>query len=126
MPKNISQASIDFLQKALTVNFEKRMSPEELNQFMINFDKNSSNSKLLASINAHRSSDVQVSEKQESSLTKNTVTTPKNLRRFTFLKNNDDKKNLSLPKTASTLHEPHQPSLLSPPPASIDKKLMSK
>ena len=53
------------------------------------------------------------------------MTTPKNLRRFTFLSNNEDKKNLSLPKTASTLNEQNQPSLLSPP-ILIDKKQISK
>ena len=59
MPKNISQISMDFLQKALTVNFDKRMSPEELDRYMELFDRgfSSNASKLLSSVtHPHRPS----------------------------------------------------------------------
>lgn len=74
------------------------------------FDRgfNHGNSKLLSSIsnNPHRPASEIVSqdrhERQESSLSKNAINTPKNMRRFTFLKTGDEIKNVNLPKTAST------------------------
>ena len=136
LPKNISQTSADFLQKALTVNFEKRMTPEELDRYMELFDRgfgnNSNNSKLLSSItnnpnshsthNPHRPEMIS-HEKHDSSISKNTVHTPKNARRFTFLKAGDELKNPSAPKTASTTNDQVQLNL---PPSTIDKKQISK
>jgi len=33
LPKNLSQGSIDFLKRTLTININDRMSPEELSRF---------------------------------------------------------------------------------------------
>lgn len=62
--------------------------------------------------------DDEVPKRHETSLNKNTINTPKNMRRFTFLKGTngstggninvdvieEHKNNASLPKTASTIH----------------------
>jgi hypothetical protein len=59
--------------------------------------------------------DEEIPRRHETSLNKNIINTPKNMRRFTFLKNTtgngyknstmEEIKNTSLPKTASTMNQ---------------------
>lgn len=78
------------------------MTPEELDRYMELFDRGfgNTNSKLSSSISNNNPSSVSTHnphrpemisqerhhEKHDSSINKNTVHTPKNARRFTFLK----------------------------------------
>ena len=56
-------------------------------------------------------------------MNKNTINTPKNIQRFTFLKNGnhhnnmstEESKNVSLPKTASTINNNRTNNMLEPP-----------
>lgn len=90
MPKNICPASIDFLKRTLTININERMSPEDLNLFTFSVDKLDRQSTKGDLISSKSISDARAflfgSKNNETSLNK--ITTPKNIDRFNFLKNN--------------------------------------
>lgn len=99
------------------MNYDRRMNPDEL--FAFKFDSHHTVSQFRTgseiSGNGTQTSiknsfkDVE-NKRRETSLSKNTITTPKNLDRFNFMRsgnahsNPDENKNMSLPKTASTIH----------------------
>lgn len=98
MPHNLNQSSVDFLRKTLTVNINERMSPEELNRFSFiadKFDKQSTKGDLVSSnsISDQKNFLLKSNNRIETSLNRNTVNTPKNLKRFNFLKNTTENAN---------------------------------
>jgi serine/threonine protein kinase len=135
MPPNISPTSIEFLEKTLSVGYEQRMTPDELQSYMQRFDAITGiSSKQFKTAHSFLTSSTKITgtqcsikaiydddeppKRHETSLNKNTLNTPKNMRRFTLFKcapgnrNNggwhngtmEDIKTSSLPKTASTIN----------------------
>jgi hypothetical protein len=118
------------------------MGPDELESFMNRFPRNNrseSQSKTSGFIRNTETSIKQIDEdelyprRHETSLNKNTINTPKNMRRFTFMKGNSNNstnagsaledKNVSLPKTASTINNNRTYTALD---SEIDRKQISK
>lgn len=152
LPQNLSITSIEFLEKTLCVNYDHRMNPQDLESYMQRFDcitgtTFSSHAKTAhsfltgstgvtgtqCSIRAANDED-QTHKRHETSLNKNTINTPKNMRRFTFLKGGaagsigtvgaiEDGKNPSLPKTASTINNNRTQTILS---SEANRKQVSK
>lgn len=150
-------ASIEFLEKALCVNYDHRMNPEELDTYMRKFDSISGSYANSHAKTAHSfltgssgatgtqcsikaiNEDDDNPKRHETSLNKNTINTPKNMRRFTFLKGGaagsigtvaaiDEAKKDSLPKTASTINNNRTQTILSTDAArkQVSKELLSQ
>ena len=101
LPKNISNASTEFLKRSLCVNYDRRMSPDELiayrfecgtlTQFKTSSDisnRGGTQTSIKNSLN-----EVQ-NKKRETSLSKNTINTPKNLDKFNFMRNGNAPSNM--------------------------------
>lgn len=97
------------------------MGPEELIRYLDTFTKNSITNTTSTTSHLNYSYNAPT---PDTSLTKNIVQTPKNMRRFAFLKGGcgDDINNTTLPKTASTINDASQKNIL----PLIDKKKVSK
>ena len=129
------------------------MGPDELFSFMNRFnDKGSAIRRSVTSNNKSKngySSTNEIDEdenqraRHETSLNKNTINTPKNMRRFTFMKannstsnaligseksNDQENKHISLPKTASTINNnrTHTASEMDIDRKQISKELLSQ
>lgn len=122
LPRGLSSTSAEFLERTLCISYDKRMNPDELSNFMSRFGANNTSNNRSSS-QSKTSGFIRTSEtgfdreergRHDTSLNKNTINTPKNLRRFTFMNGNgtnpastgllEDNKNTSLPKTASTIN----------------------
>ena len=117
MPPSISHSSENFLLRTLTVDINDRMSPEELQRFVLSSEKSvisralySTENSIFDGRNNHiRKNDVKERpDRHETSLTKNSINTPNTLKRLTFMQSQshqEDSKghNFSLPKTAATI-----------------------
>ena len=114
MPPSLSHSSESFLLKTLTVDLTDRMNPEELQRFVLSNEKSVISRALYSTENSifdGRNNHIRKGEKpdrHETSLTKNSINTPNNLKRLTFMQAHDDHKdhkshNFSLPKTAATI-----------------------
>lgn len=90
------------------------MSPEELSRYTLNSEKSvisrglySTENSIFDGRNNHiRKNEGKQFDRHETSLTKNSVNTPSNLKRLTFMQSNHDdfkSHNFSLPKTAATI-----------------------
>jgi hypothetical protein len=89
------------------------MSPEELMRFKLVSDKSNINKQLYSTENSIfdgrnnniRRNDGRQIDRHETSLTKNSINTPNNMKRLTFMQGEDAKNhNFSLPKTAATIN----------------------
>jgi hypothetical protein len=115
MPPSLSHSSETFLLRTLTVDINDRMNPEELQRFVLSGEKSVISKALYSTENSifdGRNNHIKKNEsssrpdRHETSLTKNSINTPSNLKRLTFLQSHqDDMKthNFSLPKTAATI-----------------------
>jgi hypothetical protein len=104
MPKNISANSMDFLSRTLDIDYQARMCPEELTRFVFNEGYSNTYSSIRRlDKTSERCGSQQKSEVRETSLTRNSINTPKNPKRFNFIRADDTAKNSSLPKTAATI-----------------------
>ena len=125
------------------------MGPDEICGYMGRFKtgtsniRSSSGSKNSGFIRTTETSIKQIEEEElyprrhETSLNKNTINTPKNMRRFTFMKGTSnnlstntggtttyiEEKNMSLPKTASTINNQRTYTALE---SDVDRKQISK
>ena len=99
--------------RSLTVDISNRMSPDELMRFKLVSDKSNITKHLYSTENSIfdgrnnniRRNDSRQPDRHETSLTKNSINTPNNMKRLTFMQVEDAKNhNFSLPKTAATIN----------------------
>jgi hypothetical protein len=96
LPPSISQSSETFLLRTLTVDINTRMSPEELQRYRLVGDKSNISKHLYSTENSIfdgknnniRRNEAKQIERHDTSLTKNSINTPSNLKRLTFMQNN--------------------------------------
>lgn len=112
LPPSISQSSENFLLRTLNTDINERMSPEELMRFTLTIERYATSNKHLYSSSENQQFDGRnnnirkQADRHETSLNKNSINTPTNVKRLTLMQASDDLKdfkNCSLPKTAGTI-----------------------
>jgi hypothetical protein len=99
IPPSISDSSETFLVRTLAVNLNARMSPEELQRFILSQDSIKANNEPHFNTNSIfdgrnnniRGTDqgIRVSNRHDTSIAKNNVNTPPNERKATFIHSTD-------------------------------------